>query len=197
MSAVRVGSQPEGADLAAYIARCRLLVEEEIIWGPASRFLCRAYAIEALPPLDLVTSVRCIVLRDGAVLALIRAPDDGGEAHIVPGGRREPGETPKQTMRREVLEETGWELGAARSLGVIVYRHQSPRPPGYPFPYPEFAQIIYTAEAVRHRPEAMVPDEIDGAAVFVPMAEAATLPISAWQREFLALAMGGRSGGKD
>ena len=188
-----LGSGPAGVgvDLAAFIARCRPLVEEGIIWGPASRFLCRAYAAGELPPLDVVTSVRCIVLRGDTVLALIRAPEDEDEAHVVPGGRREPGETPEQTVRRELLEETGWEVGPARLLGVIVYRHVLPRPPGFPFPYPEFVQVIYAAEAVAHHPGAMLPDEVDGEAVFVPIARAYEMRISRWQREFLKLAVGG------
>jgi hypothetical protein len=81
-------------------------VEEGIIWGPATRFLCRAYASDELPPLDLVTSVRCIVLRGRAVLALIRVPEDRDEAHIMPGGRRETGASVEQTLRRSSSPST-------------------------------------------------------------------------------------------
>jgi ADP-ribose pyrophosphatase YjhB (NUDIX family) len=194
--AIADGQGGSDAALAAFLTRCRLLVEEGIIWGPASRFLCRAYAADELPPLGLVTSVRCILLRANTVLALARAPADRDEAHIVPGGRREPGETPEQTMRRELLEETGWEVGAARLLGVVVFRHQAPRPSGYPFPYPQFVQVIYTANALAHRPEAMIPDEIDGEAVFIPVAQAHEMRISSWQRAFLRLALAASAGGE-
>jgi ADP-ribose pyrophosphatase YjhB (NUDIX family) len=183
---------PWGGDaaLAAFLSGCRLLAEEGILWGPVSRLLCRAYASDELPPLEFVTSARCVVLRGDRVLALVAAPQERDEVHIMPGGRREPGETLEQTMRRELLEETGWEVGAARLLGVVVFRHQTPRPSGYPFPYPQFAQVIYAADALAHRPEAMMPDEIDGEAVFVPVAQAHEMPIPSWQRAFLTLAAG-------
>ena len=197
LNAIERGPARARAELAAFLSHCRLLVEEGIIWGSASHFLCRAYAADELPPPDLVTSVRCVVLRGDTVLVLMRVPEEQDGAHIMPGGRREPGETMEQTMRREVLEETGWEVGVARLLGVIVYRHQTPRPPGYPFPYPEFVQVIYTAEAVAHHPEAIIPDEIDGEAVFVPVARAREMRISAWQRAFLHLAVAGRGDGRE
>jgi ADP-ribose pyrophosphatase YjhB (NUDIX family) len=181
----------QGDDLAAHLAGHRLLAEECIHWGPATRLLVRAYACETLPPLALVTSVRCLVFRDDTVLALVRDAGDREEAHIVPGGRREPGETVEGTLRREVLEETGWEIGVLRLLGCVLYRHMTRRPSGYPYPYPEFAHLIYTAEVGAHRPQAMEPDEVDGEASFMPMATAREMPISAWQRAFLDLATAG------
>jgi hypothetical protein len=57
-----------------------------------------------------------------------------------------------------VLEETGWALGSLARLAVVHYRHLGPRPAGYPFPYPDFAQIVFLAEAVTFHPDARLPD---------------------------------------
>jgi 8-oxo-dGTP diphosphatase len=37
----------------------------------------------------------------------------------LPGGGIDPGESPLQALHREVFEETGWRLGAARRLGAF------------------------------------------------------------------------------
>ena len=56
----------------------------------------------------LVASVRVVVLKNSAVV-VVRARD--GFRHIIPGGRREPGETTEQTARREALENDRGGLG--------------------------------------------------------------------------------------
>ena len=167
------------------LAGSRLLCEEGIIWGPAVRFLVRAYATRAEPPIALVTSVRCIVFRGTDVLALMDR--EGG--HIVPGGRREPGETLEQALRREVLEETGWAIGTPQQLGCIVFHHIDLPPPEYRAHYPHFVQVVYTAEAASYHPDLLRPDEIDGEARFLSLGDATRLRLSAYQQAFLALAL--------
>jgi len=89
------------------------------------------------PSAHHVAAVAVLVLHEGRVLALRRAPD----AEAAPGvwealsGRIEPGEAPRATARREVREEAGldvavearpWTAYAATRAGepmiVIVYR---------------------------------------------------------------------------
>ena len=69
-----------------------------------------SYFTDELPPLEHISSVRCIVFRDDMVLVV----REGEEAHVVPGGRREPGETLMQTLERELLEETGWTVATPK-----------------------------------------------------------------------------------
>ncbi|MGE5141036.1 MAG: NUDIX domain-containing protein, partial [Rudaea sp.] len=55
----------------------------------------------------------------------------------------------EETLEREVLEETGWSLRDARLLGLLHYHHLEPRPPAYRYPYPDFIQLVFVAEASR------------------------------------------------
>lgn len=63
------------------------------------------------------------VLRDGKVL-LIRREDDG--LWDVPGGGTESDETPQDTARRELAEETGLSVSVLHPLGVFQHRHTYP-----------------------------------------------------------------------
>ncbi len=56
-----------------------------------------------------------VLLRDGAVLLAEQRGD-----LLLPGGGIDRGETPLRALHREVLEETGWRIAAARRLDVFV-----------------------------------------------------------------------------
>jgi ADP-ribose pyrophosphatase YjhB (NUDIX family) len=128
--------------------------EDADTWGEL-RLRVRTYLTGALPPLELVSSVRAVVLVDAGVI-VVRDPT---RQHILPGGRREAGEALEQTLRREVLEETGWEIAAPRQLGVVHFHHLTPRPEGYRYPYPDFLHVVYAAAGVRHDPAARKADD--------------------------------------
>jgi 8-oxo-dGTP pyrophosphatase MutT (NUDIX family) len=89
---------------------------------------------------------------------------------ILPGGRREQGETLEQTLRREVIEETGWAIDAPRLLGCLHFHHLSSKPPGYAYPYPDFVQPVFIANAVRYVSERRVHDEYVAESGFQPLA---------------------------
>lgn len=95
----------------------------------------------------MITSVRCIVTTDEGV---VRCHNRDG-THLWPGGRREEGETFEQTAIREVLEETGWRLDppSLHHLGWLHFEYLSQRPDDWPFPHPDFVQLVYTAVGVR------------------------------------------------
>jgi ADP-ribose pyrophosphatase YjhB (NUDIX family) len=99
------------------------------------------YVGDLHPPQPLVTSVRAVVLSAGKVLTLRNR--DG--VHALPDGRREPGESYEQTLRREILEESGYTISAPSMLGAVHLRHLGPKPPAYRYVYPDFVWTIYLA----------------------------------------------------
>ncbi|TNM46099.1 (deoxy)nucleoside triphosphate pyrophosphohydrolase [Nocardioides albidus] len=70
--------------------------------------------------------VGAVIVRDGLVLCAQRGPggEDGGRWEF-PGGKVEPGESPRSALAREIQEELGCgvEVGAA----VTTTRHQAAR----------------------------------------------------------------------
>jgi len=62
-------------------------------------------------------SASVVMLRRDAVLMVERARPPLAGLWSFPGGKSEPGETPEQTARRELLEETGLRVGRLVRLG--------------------------------------------------------------------------------
>jgi 8-oxo-dGTP diphosphatase len=62
--------------------------------------------------------VSAIVTRDGAVLMGRRRGAHGAGTYAFPGGKPDPGEDPGETVRRELLEETGL---TARSVDPVAW----------------------------------------------------------------------------
>ena len=189
---------PDGAalpaELARFLARWGRLAEETVVWGTGEdsiRLRVGTYVTAEPPPLAYVTSVRSLVFRSDEVL-VVRDPDG---YHVIPGGRREAGETLEETLRREVLEETGWTLGPVALLGLLHFRHLDPQPPG-PYPYPDFLHVVYTAEAGSFVPGALVTGEqaYELEAGFRPLAEVDGLGLPMGQRRLLAAALERRAG---
>lgn len=70
------------------------------------------------PTPTLVTLVYC--LRDGHVLLMRRAKDPYAGFWTAPGGKLEPGESPRQCAVRELREETGYEARAMHLSGIVA-----------------------------------------------------------------------------
>ena len=171
-------------DISEIVAPLPLQADEQAEWPPV-RLRVRTYLTTTLPPLDLVSSVRALV-RQGYQILVVRDPVS---VHILPGGRREPGETLMQTLEREVLEETGWTIREPRLLGLAHFQHLTPRPEDYRYPYPDFLHLVYVATADRYDAAQREVDGHELAAGFQPLAAVAGLPISLAERALLRAAL--------
>ena len=176
------------ADLERFLAARTPLAEETAVWAMATLNVA-SYLDDQRPPLDYITSVRGIVFRDDSVLVLRN--QDG--LHILPGGRRENGERLVDTLRREVLEESGWGIGQVSQLGFMHFHHLTLMPPDYAYPYPDFLWLVCVAEAATFEPSARLADDYEIEAGFRSIAEAQALALSPGERLFLDAAMKLRS----
>jgi 8-oxo-dGTP pyrophosphatase MutT (NUDIX family) len=158
------------------------LAEETITWSrDHMQLLMTSYLAQALPSLDFITSVRCIVTRGHEIL-VIRDPEN---THIHPGGRRETGETLLQTLQREILEETGWTLQDISLLGFKHFHHLTPKPAHYPYPYPDFFQALYYAQAGIFIQEAKDKHGYELSATFHSITTVKTLPLTQGEKKYL------------
>jgi ADP-ribose pyrophosphatase YjhB (NUDIX family) len=66
-----------------------------------------------------IVGIGVVVLRPGAVLAIRRARPPAEGSWSLPGGAQELGETAEQAARRELLEETGLEVGELLLAGQV------------------------------------------------------------------------------
>lgn len=116
---------------------------------------------ENLPPPHLVTSALALAF-DGDHLLMTNLAQRGWD---IPGGHREADETPEQTMRREVWEESGAILEEVRVLGYQRIRLLGPVPTDYRYPYPDSYQVLYLGR-VSQLPPFLATDETQERALF-------------------------------
>ena len=162
------------------------VAEEDVVWGELP-IHAAYYVTSEPPPEELVTSVRAVVLCGERVL-VSRNRD---AVHALPGGRREAGESFEETLRREVLEETGYAIDGPRRLGVAHLRHVAPKPAGYPFPHPDFLWAVYAVESDGQR-LGVPADDYELEARFLPLAEALAL-VDLPSRVYLEAVRGSRA----
>jgi len=173
--------------LKAFLRGRTLLAEERLDWSGGGKKMVQTRTTYALsrsdsPPLSLVTSVRAILTR-GPQIMVMRDPD--GE-HIVPGGRLDYGEGLLEALRRELLEETGWSVrGEPELIGLFHYHIHSPKPAGHRYPYPDFLQLLYRAEADSYFPEALEVDGFELGAEFRQRSQVERLSLTAGEAQLL------------
>jgi 8-oxo-dGTP diphosphatase len=147
------------ADLAAFLARHEPVTKSEAVWrGGTIRLRIDSFLSREAPPSGYVTSVRSVILRGDDVLTVRNAD----EWHVLPGGRRQRGETLEETLRREVLEEVGLRIKRPIQLGFMHLHHVTPKPPGYGYPYPDFMWLVYVSDAGAVDDSARVGDDYGG-----------------------------------
>jgi ADP-ribose pyrophosphatase YjhB (NUDIX family) len=169
-------------EFVTFLNRYQPLTQEPALWDDLQLHIT-SYQCAELPPDALITSVRAIVC-DRHHILIVRDPE---RMHILPGGRRELGETLMQTLRREVLEETGWEIDHPTLLGIKHFHHLSAKPRVYPYPYPDFVHAIYHAIPWRYQAQARQIDGYELEAGLVPLAEFDQETVSLSERLFLRL----------
>jgi 8-oxo-dGTP pyrophosphatase MutT (NUDIX family) len=159
-----------GADLGDWLGGLTAAEDKPLVtvWG-VHRLERRLYATPDSPPDVLVSSVRAVVFRKSAV-AMIRDPD--GSHHVIPGGRREAGESQADALAREIGEETGWRFENAKRFGFLHFRHLSPKPDNYPYPYPDFFQTLHVVEATDHDRRRIVRDNWETHSRMTPIGRA-------------------------
>jgi 8-oxo-dGTP pyrophosphatase MutT (NUDIX family) len=183
------GRATGSASLAECVERSILLTDQAIRWGEMGLRM-RYFVGTHQPPLDLVTSVRAVLFRGSDVMVMTNV--EGG-FHVNPGGRREPGESVDGTLERELLEETGWTIRRPKFMGFIHFLHLSPRPAAYPYPHPEFLQLLFVAEAGDYCSGAQRSMEYEIASEFRSIEDAYGL-LDAGQAAVLSAAVRFRSG---
>jgi ADP-ribose pyrophosphatase YjhB (NUDIX family) len=180
--------QERSRALHAFLACHVSLAEESARWAEGRVSLrVRTYLGGECPPLEFITSVRCLVFHGDRVLVM-RNLDS---THIVPGGRREAGETLQETLRRELLEETGWTVAGPRLLGFNHFHNQEPQLPEFrQYPYPDFVQVVFMADAdCCMVPDTALADDYEVEATFRSVAEVHQLALTPGERVFLAAAV--------
>jgi len=152
--------------LVSFLGTLTPIFNETVTWGQAPLEVA-TYWTRQLPPLDFVTSVRAIIFSSQCEVLICSNAD--GERHIVPGGRRESGEELTQTLEREVVEETGWLINNIKQIGLWHFHHLAPKLPHYKYPYPDFLNILYRADAVREDKGAKIIEDYELESKFVPI----------------------------
>lgn len=100
---------------------------------------------------EYVTRIGVYIVIENEIgqIILVQAPNG---AYFLPGGEIEPGETKEEALKRELLEELGYEIGNATYLGVAdEYFHSRHRQtdyynPGYFYGTKNFKKVAPPTE---------------------------------------------------
>ena len=164
---------------------------EASVWGRGEiELTVSSYITCDEPPPQLVSSVRALVFREESILFMqnVNGP------HIHPGGRVEAGESHLDALRRELMEEASVKITSVRRLGFMHLRHETPKPPGYPYLYPDFFWPIFVAEYDGESGESPVQDDYELSSEFVPLVDLDRSALTSGELVFLDHAVCNRGG---
>jgi 8-oxo-dGTP diphosphatase len=94
-----------------------------------------------------------MVFRDGKILMGKRKNAHGAGEYATPGGHFEYMESFEGNARREVMEETGMEIGNIKFLCLVNMKDYSPK---------HYVHIWLTADWINGEPKLMEPDKCEG-----------------------------------
>lgn len=123
-----------------------LTVEQDVEFLPQPNEI-RVVLTASLPAVERITAAFALAFQ-GHLLLMTRLRDRR-RGWDLPGGGVELGETTEQAMRREVYEETGARLGAARVIAYQWIIIRAPEPKGYRYPYPDSYMVFFRAPIER------------------------------------------------
>ena len=178
-------------DLDEFVAHQEPVGSSSVRWRNPIELDVSGYLSAQAPPVDLVSSVRAVVLNGDRVLVMRNL--DG--THILPGGRVEEGETAEETLRRELLEEAGVEIEVKDQVGFVHLKHTTPKPKDYPHLYPDFFWPVFAASFVRFQPGAKVEDDYEVSSEFLPIRTVRGLALESHENAFLEGAISVLQGG--
>lgn len=176
-------------EVEAFLRPLHAAASEIVQWPEGFALDLHTYLTDTLPPRPLLTSARAVVLRDDGVLVVT---DRTPSTHVLPGGRIEAHEQPRETVIREVAEESGWEVEPGIQIGVRHFRHLKPPQEGFTLPYPDFFQVVYVARALRFRPETRDDTGWETEALFLSVETARGLKLGSGEQVLLEAALRAR-----
>ncbi|MFI6505399.1 NUDIX hydrolase [Nonomuraea typhae] len=116
-------------------------------WVPVAHRFETVLSAE-MPPAEQITT-GFVFVQDGSGRTLLTYVDRPGRGWEIPGGHVDPGEGVEAAAVRELAEETGFELPAAR-LGLLGFHRitlEEPPPAGYR--YPALAHLVFFTATLR------------------------------------------------
>jgi 8-oxo-dGTP pyrophosphatase MutT (NUDIX family) len=170
--------------LAEYVRGLVPAARERVIWPSATEFEVTSYLSDREPPATLVTSVRAVVRRGTDVLVF---DDQGGESHLLPGGRLERGESLLVALERELIEEIGCAVtNSPRLIGTMHFHRLTKLPETHQYfgSDPDFLQAIFDVTTADD-PIEPVGDPWVLQPRFVSVREIDRLPLHVVERAFL------------
>lgn len=137
-------------------------MSEDVLWSVTRPDLAVPHRIElvrsaTLPPSDVVSAAFVLVVDRGSRV-LLSFVDRPGRGWDVPGGHRDPSESPRAAAIRELMEETGLVL-AEDALSMVGFTRFTldERPEHYPYPYPVSHMIFFATRLESDGPPTQPP----------------------------------------
>jgi len=159
------------ADFATTLDRLTPLLDMDDVQWPLAQLRRRVFIGDHPWPQALTTSARAVVFK-GSKVVVVRQSD--GLSHVEPGGGLEAGETIEACVRRELVEETGWTVGALKPLGFVFLQHlvRQPPPPGLTRRWGDMVHALFVAEALSYNRAARDTSQIEVGSRLTPIRRA-------------------------